>query len=96
MLDLPRVHDQAPRHLAGGGDGIDRPLWSQRTPPSRRHGYQWLLILPGIAPLLTPLYNRREPALWGIPFFYWYQLACAVFSVIVITFVYLMTKGRRS
>ena len=110
VLDQPRSRDQvpvprqqtplsgapdAPRHLAGGG-GIDRPIWIQRTPPSRRHGFHWLLILPGIAPLLTPLYNRIEPTLWGIPFFYWYQLACAVFAGIVVTFVYLVTKGRRS
>ena len=26
-------------------------------------------------PLLTPLYNRLEPRLFGLPFFYWCQLA---------------------
>ena len=48
-----------------------------------------------IAPLLTPLYNRMTPAFWGIPFFYWYQIGCAVFNSLVITFVYQVTKGRR-
>jgi hypothetical protein len=89
--------DTAPRHLAAAPvDGRDGPLWHKRTPPDRRKGWQWLLVLPGIAPLLTPLYNRLEPTLWGIPFFYWYQMACGLFSVATITFVYQITKGRRS
>ena len=29
-----------------------------------------------VMPLLVPLYNRIEPRLFGLPFFYWYQLAC--------------------
>ncbi len=36
----------------------------------------WLLILPYIALLWVPFYNRTEPALFGFPFFYWYQLLC--------------------
>jgi hypothetical protein len=86
----------APRHLAATVDGRDGPLWEKRTPPDRRKGFQWLLVIPMIAPLLTPLYNRLEPALWGIPFFYWYQMACGLLAVATITFVYQVTKGRRS
>lgn len=33
-----------------------------------------LLVLPFIAMLWTGLYNRTEPMLAGIPFFYWFQL----------------------
>jgi hypothetical protein len=33
-----------------------------------------LLFPPYIALLWVGLYNRVEPALFGIPFFYWYQL----------------------
>lgn len=33
-----------------------------------------LLILAYAAVLATPLYNRTDPELAGIPFFYWYQL----------------------
>ena len=35
----------------------------------------WLLIIPYIGLLWPSLYNTREPALFGFPFFYWYQLA---------------------
>ena len=41
----------------------------------RRRGWYLLLILPFIGTLLPPLYNHARPALFGLPFFYWYQLA---------------------
>ena len=34
-----------------------------------------LLLLPFIGTLLPFLYNRASPSLFGLPFFYWYQLA---------------------
>jgi uncharacterized membrane protein len=33
--------------------------------------------------------------LFGLPFFYWYQLACVLVAIVVVTFIYLMTKGRK-
>jgi len=54
-----------------------------------------LLVPPTVAPLLTPLYNRIEPTLWGLPFFYWYQLLCAVFAIILISLVHMATRERR-
>ena len=81
-----------PRHLADAWEG---PVNRNRTLPSRRHGLQWLLAIPLIPPLLVPLYNRLEPRLMGIPFFYWYQLACAAFAILMISLVYQLTKGRR-
>jgi hypothetical protein len=56
-----------------------------------RH-WQWLLILPTVAPLLTPLANRIEPAVLGVPFFFWYQFACALFAIVVISAVHLVTR----
>jgi hypothetical protein len=72
------------------GDGGTRLLPGRR--PSQ--AWNWLLAIPIIAPLLTPLYNRVDPQLWGMPFFYWYQLGCALLAVAVITAVYRMTRGR--
>ena len=34
-----------------------------------------LLLLPFLGLLAVPLYDRLAPELWGIPYFYWYQLA---------------------
>jgi len=76
VLEPPR-----PRHLAAVPDQKANPFTiSTRTPPTRRHGWHWLLVVPVIVPLLIPLYNRMTPTFWGIPFFYWYQIACALFS----------------
>jgi hypothetical protein len=65
------------------------------APPRRTHSLYWLLVIPAVAPLLTPLYNRATPVLWGIPFFYWYQLACAVLAIVIISAVYLANRSRR-
>jgi hypothetical protein len=60
--------------------------------PSR---WNWLLLPTLVMPLLTPLYNSTEPELWGLPFFYWYQLGCVVLTLLVTTAVYQLTKGRK-
>ncbi len=37
----------------------------------------WLLLLiPFAAVAWVPFYNRATPALFGIPFYNWYQLLC--------------------
>jgi Protein of unknown function (DUF3311) len=60
----------------------------------RQSAWHWLLVLPVLAPLATPLYNRIEPTLFGMPFFYWGQLACVLLAAAVTTFVYQVTKRR--
>jgi putative solute:sodium symporter small subunit len=57
--------------------------------PDQRRPLYWLLVVPTVAPLAVPLYNRMDPSLLGVPFFYWYQLACAVLATVVISIVYL-------
>jgi hypothetical protein len=45
--------------------------------PAPRRGFRWswlLLLVPFVAMLWVPFYNRVEPEIAGIPFFYWYQL----------------------
>jgi len=37
-----------------------------------------LFLLITIVTLWVPAYNRMEPAVFGIPFFYWFQLAWIV------------------
>ena len=47
-----------------------------------------LLLLPFIGLLWVPFYNSPEPALFGFPFFYWYQLAWVPISSLLIWLVY--------
>lgn len=82
----------APRHRASSWDLEVRP---GRSMPTRRRGLNWLMVIPVVMPLLVPLYNRDTPRLFGLPFFYWYQLACVLLTIVIVTFIYLMTKGRR-
>jgi len=49
--------------------------------------YHLLLLVPFVA-LWVPLYNRVEPSFAGIPFFYWYQMAWIVITVVLILIVY--------
>lgn len=50
--------------------------------------WNWLLIIPIALPLMPGLYNRIEPTLFGIPFFYWCQLGFAFLASAVITVVH--------
>ena len=47
-----------------------------------------LLIIPFIAVLWVPFYNSAEPILYGVPFFYWYQLLWIILSAVIIGIVY--------
>jgi hypothetical protein len=52
---------------------------------------QWwlaLLLAPFIGVLWVPFFNRIEPKLWGIPFFFWYQFLWVVISAILTALVY--------
>jgi hypothetical protein len=49
----------------------------------------WILLLvPFVGLLWVPFYNFQEPALFGFPFFYWYQLAWVPISSVLIWLVY--------
>jgi hypothetical protein len=53
-----------------------------------------LILIPSIINLSTPLYNRKLPELFGMPFFYWFQtLWLVVCSGFYLTFAHLI-KGK--
>lgn len=43
---------------------------------------RWLLAVPLAALAWPPLYNRAEPAIFGVPFFYAYQLFVVPLAVV--------------
>jgi len=57
--------------------------------------WYWLLLVPLIGLLFPPIYNQADPELFGIPFFYWYQLAWVPLSVCVTWLVYRKTSRPR-
>jgi hypothetical protein len=50
-----------------------------------------VLLIPFVV-LLTPIYNRQTPALFGMPFFYWFQFLVIVVGVASTITVYRMTR----
>ena len=61
-----------------------------------RSPWNWLLVLPVVLPLLTPLFNTDSPRLFGFPKFYWLQFAFILVGVTTTSIVYQRTKRGRS
>ncbi len=67
------------------------PNASPRPPRSRT---LWLLLALPYAGLLFPqLYARNTPALFGFPFFYWYQLGWVLLTAVLLGLYYRLTKA---
>jgi hypothetical protein len=62
------------------------------TPRSDRSPWNWLLVIPIVLPMITPLYNFDSPRLWGLPAFYWLQLSFVFVGVATTSIVYQMTR----
>ena len=69
-----------PRKSRARGDRHDRSPWN------------WLLLLPLVVTLFPPVYNKIDPRLFDVPFFYWYQMAAIALSVLVTLAVYQNTR----
>ncbi len=62
-----------------------------------RHGHGGPILLLLFIPMLilyVPFYNRLEPAFFGFPFFYWFQLGWIFVSMIITAVVYYGTEPR--
>lgn len=62
-----------------------------------QNGWSWwylLFVILFFVTLWVPLYNRVEPTLIGVPFFYWFQLALILIGAIVTAIVYFATEAR--
>jgi Protein of unknown function (DUF3311) len=61
----------------------------------RSSGWRWwylLFLIQFVAVLWPPFYNKLEPTLGGIPFFYWYQLVWVIIAAILTAIVYFATE----
>lgn len=68
---------------------MTRRPWSRPGRPRRSTPRRvWLLLVPLLLLGWPPLYNRSEPQLFGVPFFYAYQLAIILVAVICMLVVY--------
>jgi len=60
----------------------------RRSPSKERRWFSLLLLIPLIALLWIPSYNTYDPMLFGIPFFYWYQILWIFLTALLILFIY--------
>ena len=61
-------------------------------PKSRRSRWVLLLLLPYLGLCFPIVYARSTPALWGFPFFYWYQFGWVVLASVLLAIVYRKLK----
>ncbi|HWG53878.1 MAG TPA: DUF3311 domain-containing protein [Gemmatimonadaceae bacterium] len=52
-----------------------------------------LLLIPFVGTLWVASYASLTPRLWGIPFFYWYQLLWIVISAGITIIVYAVDRS---
>jgi hypothetical protein len=69
---------------------VPNNAFRQGRPPT-----SWLLAVPLLGLAWPPLYNRLEPSVFGVPFFYAYQLAMIVVALACMIAVYRARSGRR-
>ncbi len=67
---------------------------THKKQPANKTWY-WLLLIPYLAILWLPSYNRVEPLAFGVPFFYWYQLLWVVLSTVIIAIVLYFAHMRK-
>ncbi|MGP0084162.1 MAG: DUF3311 domain-containing protein [Steroidobacteraceae bacterium] len=62
--------------------------------PRKRGGLSWwylLFVVQFVVALWPPFYNKEEPHLAGIPFFYWFQLLWVLICAVLTAVVYFAT-----
>ncbi len=57
-----------------------------------RRGWYALLVLPFVGTLTPPIYNHVHPMLFGMPFFYWYQLAWVLVTAALLGLFVFVTR----
>ncbi len=62
-------------------------------PPQVARAWRVLLLVPVLAVLAVPLFNRAAPTLWGFPIFYWYQMLWVILCSGIAGLVFLL-EGR--
>ena len=72
-----------PRPRGSGVGGLRMSAWN-------------LLLLVPFLMLVTPWFNRLEPRLFGMPYFYWVQFVWVVVGVVSVGIVYVKTRDEKN
>jgi uncharacterized membrane protein YhaH (DUF805 family) len=64
---------------------------------SSKRGWCYLLLLvPFVTLSAVPLFNHVEPRLFGLPFFWWFQLMWIPLSAVLTAIVYFVAERNSS
>ncbi|MDQ1513650.1 MAG: hypothetical protein QOC59_1492 [Microbacteriaceae bacterium] len=53
-----------------------------------------LLVIGIVVPLLVPVYATAAPPLFGLPFFYWYQMLWVVIEALLLLICYRIIRAE--
>jgi hypothetical protein len=75
------------QHMVPAPEATDKPAHPRRS--------RWVLLLalPYLGLCFPQFYARATPALWGFPFFYWYQFAWVIAASALLGIVYRKLKN---
>ncbi|MEO8801583.1 MAG: DUF3311 domain-containing protein [Polyangiaceae bacterium] len=66
-----------------------------KTAPRRLTATHYvLLVVPFVGTLWVPFYNRVEPTVGGVPFFYWYQFLWIPIGAAITAYCYFTTRPK--
>ena len=93
MTETPADPDGTTDATSGTG-AADTAAATRRRRRTDASPWYWLLLVPIVLLAYPPLYNRQDPELGGLPFFYWYQLAVVPVGVACTVVAYLKTRDN--
>jgi Protein of unknown function (DUF3311) len=66
----------------------------ENTAQKKKGNRLWylLILVPLIGTLFPSFYSSVNPTLWGIPFFYWYQMLWVIISSVLTAIMYAALK----
>jgi hypothetical protein len=82
-------------HVTDQPYGRDSGNGAERRRQSGGRAWYLLFLVPMIGTLIPPIYNRKDPTLIGIPFFYWYLMAWVLVTVALMVIVNRFTEDDR-
>jgi hypothetical protein len=88
LLRVGRHHHRATRSI---GPSRNPQGHAKNTTEKKRGGWSWwylLFVIQFAVALWPPFYNKADPYLFGIPFFYWFQLLWVIVSAVFTAVVY--------
>ena len=92
----PRSGEPSSGEPSSGSSAGPQAVPAARGPSALIWRWWNLLLLLPLLMLITSWFNKDRPRLFGLPFFYWYQLAFVVVGVACVSIVYAATKTPSS